>query len=104
MRATIEAGAPAPARVEYSEHSFIMETGLLVTIDGHPAGWIWKNDRTGHYDFTLTDLGELTTDIESAYREDYVNHGDVWRVYRRGLVNVAALDVLKERIEELASR
>ena len=104
MNATIEAGVPAPAKVvvTYRKQKLVHETGILVSIEGRPAGWIFKNDRTGTYDFTLTDLGETTTDIESAFREDFVWPGGVRRAYKRGLDNVA-LDVLKERIEELAS-
>lgn len=104
MSAATKAGAQDSAQVEYSEHRLGFETGMLVTINGRPAGWIFKNGRTGTCDFTLTDLGEATTDIESAYREDCVYAGDVYRVYKQGLSNVAALDVLKARIEELANR
>lgn len=104
MNATIEAGAAAPAKVTYREQKLVNETGILVSIEEMPIGWIFRNDRTGCYDFHLTDLGERTTDIESAFREDLVAQGDVWRVYRAGVTNVASLDVLKERIERLVNR
>lgn len=105
MNATIKAGAPARAKVAvtYREQQLVTERGILVSIGGQPAGWIFRNGRTGGYDFNLTDLGERTTDIESAFRKDLTYPGGVCRVYRRGLDNVR-LDVLKERIEELASR
>ena len=105
MNATIEAGAAAPAKVAvtYREQQLVTVRGILVGINGRPVGWIFRNDRTGGYDFSLTNLGEDTTDIESAFRKDLTYPAGVCRVYRRGLDNVP-LDVLKERIEEVVNR
>ena len=103
MTTTTTAGAAAPAKVTYREQKLVNETGILVSIDGRPAGWIFRNGRTGGYDFILTSLGERTTDIESAFRKDLTYPGGVCRVYRRGLDDVT-LDVLKERIEGLVNR
>lgn len=103
MTTTTTAGAAAPAKVTYREQKLVHETGILVSIEEMPIGWIFRNGRTGCYDFHLTDLGERTTDIESAFREDFVWVGGVSRAYKRGLDNVA-LDVLKERIERLVNR
>ncbi len=102
MNATT-AGAPAPARVEYREQRLVTETGILVEIDGQPAGWIFQNGRTGCHDFTLTDLGMDTPEVEEAFRETKKLAGREFRVYRRGLDSVP-LASLKERIEDLAGR
>ena len=104
MNATTTAGAAAPATVEYREQQLVRERGILVSIGGQPAGWIFQNGRDGSYDFTLTDLGEATPKIRSRFMTTARYAGRDFRVYRKGLDTVGSLDVLKERIEDLVSR
>lgn len=101
---TTPGATPAPAAVEYTEQRLKRETGILVSIDGQPAGWIFRCRRDGSYDFTLTDLGQDTPEIESRFMTTARYAGRDFRVYRRGLDTVGTLDLLKERIERLVHR
>lgn len=102
--ATAGAPAPAPAKVEYREQRLVREIGILVEIDGQPAGWIFQNGRDATFDFTLTDVGQDTPAIKRRFMTKARYGGRDFTVYRRGLDTVGSLDVLKERIEDLAGR
>ena len=101
---TRESGAVACAKVEYGEQLLKRERGILVSIDGQPAGWIFRNHRDGSYDFTLTDLANDTEALRDRFLTTKRYNGRDYRVYRRGLDTVGTLDVLKERIECLVQR
>ncbi|MDE0660314.1 MAG: hypothetical protein OXI79_11760 [Gammaproteobacteria bacterium] len=99
-----DSGAASRATVEYRAQPLKRECGILVSINGQPAGWIFRNGRDGTFDFTLTDLAQETPEIEDRFMTTARYAGHDYRVYRRGLDTVGTLDVLKERIECLVQR
>lgn len=101
---TTPRATPAPGAVEYTEQRLKRETGILVSIDGQPAGWIFRDNRDGSYDFNLTDPGQDTPKIRDCFMTTVRYGGRDFRVYRRGLDTVGTLDVLKDRIEDLVNR